>query len=254
MAQPDYDSFRANWKCALACILVSLSPFQYGIDFGLIGGIQAMVPFMEIFGFREPDSPVGWNISPEVQQLMGSLMTLGAVVASGLAGPLSSKLGRKTCLWIACGLCAISDVLMMATKSLGGLYAGRLLIGLANGPSDRSSSSHRHSAHPMTLRYAHVLLAALSAGVYTCKVSRTGSVSLSILDIDRDIDRHHCRQLHRAHPVKSSISHSSWSNLHYAVLYFNRLGELREKSPLSPRYQLTLAPSPRYSSPRVHAG
>ena len=32
----------------LACILVSMSPFQYGIDFGLIGGMQAMVGFLKV--------------------------------------------------------------------------------------------------------------------------------------------------------------------------------------------------------------
>jgi MFS family permease len=131
MAEKKYDSLRANWKCALACVLVSLSPFQYGVDFGLIGGkfgqspvhaniqgltsnpgMQAMIGFMQIFGYREPDSPVGWNISPERQQLISSLMTLGAVVASGMAGPLSYKLGRKSCLWMACALCAVSDVIM----------------------------------------------------------------------------------------------------------------------------------------------
>jgi SP family sugar:H+ symporter-like MFS transporter len=36
-----------NWKCLLACTLVSMSPFQYGIDFGLIGGLQAMPGFCE---------------------------------------------------------------------------------------------------------------------------------------------------------------------------------------------------------------
>ena len=133
MARRNYDSLLANWKCMLACILVSLSPFQYGVDFGLIGGIQAMVGFMTIFGYKDPESPVGWNISPERQQLISSLMTLGAVIASGLAGPLAWKLGRRTCLWAACLLCAASDIIMMATKSIGGLYVGRLFIGLANG-------------------------------------------------------------------------------------------------------------------------
>lgn len=71
-----------------------------------------MVGFMKIFGYRAPETPVGWNISPEVQQLMGSLMTLGAVIASGLAGPLSWKLGRKMCLWLACGLCCASDAIV----------------------------------------------------------------------------------------------------------------------------------------------
>lgn len=62
MTQKNYDSLRANWKCALACVLVSLCPFQYGLDFGLIQGIQAMVGFMEVFGYREPRSPTGWNL------------------------------------------------------------------------------------------------------------------------------------------------------------------------------------------------
>ena len=118
----------------LALVLVSMSPFQYGVDFGLIGGIQAMVGFLEIFGHRA-NTPIGWNISTGRQQLISSLMTLGAVIASGMAGPLAWKLGRKTCLWIACVLCAASDVIMMTTTSIGALYAGRLLIGLANGLS-----------------------------------------------------------------------------------------------------------------------
>jgi MFS transporter, SP family, sugar:H+ symporter len=134
-----------------------MSPFQYGVDFGLIGGIQgkstlysqpnppkfspasvltsipAMIGFMQIFGYRDPATAVGWNISAERQQLISSLMTLGAVIASGLAGPLARKLGRKSCLWIACILCAASDAIMMGTTSIGALYVGRLFIGLANG-------------------------------------------------------------------------------------------------------------------------
>ena len=117
----------------LAVILVSMSPFQYGVDFGPIGGMQAMIGFLQIFGYRDPASPIGWNISVEAQRLISSLMTLGAVIASGMAGPLAWKLGRKSCLWIACFLCAVSDIIMMTTSSLGALYAGRLLIGLANG-------------------------------------------------------------------------------------------------------------------------
>jgi hypothetical protein len=36
-----------NWKCLIACTLVSMSPFQYGIDFGAIGGLQAMPGFLQ---------------------------------------------------------------------------------------------------------------------------------------------------------------------------------------------------------------
>ena len=41
-------SIKDHWKCLAACTLVSLCPFQYGIDFGLIGGLQAMVGFLRV--------------------------------------------------------------------------------------------------------------------------------------------------------------------------------------------------------------
>ncbi|KAH3913600.1 hypothetical protein HBH56_105240 [Parastagonospora nodorum] len=122
-----------NWKCLLACTLVSMSPFQYGIDFGAIGGLQAMKGFLEVFGHADPHSPIGFNISPERQQLISSLMTLGAFLSSSAAGVFATKLGRRQCLWLASLLCCVSNVVMMTTTSLAGLYAGRLLIGLANG-------------------------------------------------------------------------------------------------------------------------
>lgn len=60
-------------------------------------------------------------------------MTLGAVIASGAAGPIAWKIGRKTCIWIACIMCSVANIIMMTTTSIGALYFGRLLLGLANG-------------------------------------------------------------------------------------------------------------------------
>lgn len=45
---PPKNGLLANWRCLLACTLVSMSPFQYGIDFGAIGGLQAMSGFLEV--------------------------------------------------------------------------------------------------------------------------------------------------------------------------------------------------------------
>lgn len=77
--------------------------------------------------------PIGWNIDTTRQQLISSLMTLGAFISSGSAGLPATKLGRRMCLWMACLLCVVSNVIMMATTDIGALYAGRFLIGLANG-------------------------------------------------------------------------------------------------------------------------
>jgi hypothetical protein len=39
---------RLHWKSLMACSLITMSPFQYGVDFTLIGGFQAMVGFLKV--------------------------------------------------------------------------------------------------------------------------------------------------------------------------------------------------------------
>ncbi|KAK3332922.1 general substrate transporter [Cercophora scortea] len=122
-----------HWKALAACTLMSMCPFQYGIDFGLIGGLQSMVGFLQVFGYKDPHLIMGYNLSTERQQLISSLMTLGAFVASLTVGPIASVIGRRTSIWAASLLCIVSNIIMMTTTDIGGLYAGRLLIGLSNG-------------------------------------------------------------------------------------------------------------------------
>ncbi|KAK0629408.1 general substrate transporter [Bombardia bombarda] len=122
-----------HWKALAACTLVSICPFQYGIDFGLTGGLQAMVGFLKVFGHEAPELPTGWNISTERQQLISSLMTLGACLGSSTAGPFARIMSRRMTIWVASVLCIISNLIMMTTTDIGGLYAGRLILGLANG-------------------------------------------------------------------------------------------------------------------------
>ncbi|OTA84294.1 hypothetical protein M434DRAFT_377913 [Hypoxylon sp. CO27-5] len=124
---------RDHWKAMIAMTLVSLSSFQYGIDFGIIGGLQAMIPFLQVFGNEDSSTPLGYNISPDRQQLIASLMVLGAFLSSSSAGFTAKWIGRKLSLWIACVGVFVSTALMQGTTNIGGLYAGRLIIGLANG-------------------------------------------------------------------------------------------------------------------------
>lgn len=131
----DKVTIRANWRVFVACGIIILSPFQYGIDFGLIGGLQAMPGFLKVFGHPAPHllPKIGWNLSPIRQQLISSLMTLGAFVSSVGAGPAAARLSRRSCLWIASVICCVSNVMMMATEDINVLYVGRLMNGLANG-------------------------------------------------------------------------------------------------------------------------
>jgi len=130
---PKKDNLAAHWKCIAACTLISMCPFQYGIDFGIIGGLQAMPGFLQVFGNPDPSAPMGYNISPGRQQLISSLMILGAFLSSSAAGPIALFMGRKTTIWAACVLCIVANVVMMVNTTIGGLYAARLVIGLSNG-------------------------------------------------------------------------------------------------------------------------
>src|SRR5271156_332751 len=92
-----------------------------------------MPGFLQVFGYVDPSSPIGYNISPTVQQLISSLMTLGAVVGSLLCGPVGTYLSRRQGLWLATITCYIANTIMMATTNIGAVYFARLLIGIANG-------------------------------------------------------------------------------------------------------------------------
>lgn len=46
--QGQKQGMREHWKALLIVCLVSLSSFQYGLDFGIIGGLQAMVGFLQV--------------------------------------------------------------------------------------------------------------------------------------------------------------------------------------------------------------
>ncbi|KAI0399726.1 MFS monosaccharide transporter-like protein [Xylaria palmicola] len=133
MASDQDLGMRQHWKALLTVCFVSLSSFQYGLDFGIIGGLQAMIGFLQVFGQEAPDTPLGWNINAERQQLISSLMILGAFISSSTAGFTAKYFGRKMSLWIACVGVFVSTAVMQGTTNIGGLYAGRLIIGLSNG-------------------------------------------------------------------------------------------------------------------------
>jgi MFS transporter, SP family, sugar:H+ symporter len=88
----------ANRRNVAITLIYSLAAFQYGLDYGLTGALQAMVGFLKVFGYAAPSSPIGWNISTVVQQLITSLMVIGGIVGSLIQGPLSTYIGRRPSL------------------------------------------------------------------------------------------------------------------------------------------------------------
>lgn len=92
------------------------------------------------------------------QQLIGSLLTLGAFLSSLTAGSFAHFFGRKTALWLACLLTAIGCAIQINTTDKAVVYVGRLILGIGNGFLVTFSNIYTAEASPAHLRAVMVAL------------------------------------------------------------------------------------------------
>ncbi|EXJ54837.1 uncharacterized protein A1O5_12903 [Cladophialophora psammophila CBS 110553] len=126
-------SWLSNKKIIAIAFFLNCASFEYGVDQGTVNGFQAMPGFLLVFGYADPNLPGGLGIHTTVQQLIMSLVSLGMLVSTLVFGAISGRIGRKGGIWLGCALMMVSITVQITTTSLGGLYAGRLILGFANG-------------------------------------------------------------------------------------------------------------------------
>ncbi|OCT44893.1 putative sugar transporter [Cladophialophora carrionii] len=151
-------SLWANRKCLIIACIVATANTQYGFDSAAIGALQAMPGFLKVFGFEDPNSPVGYGIDSTFQQLIGSLLTLGAFLSSILAGTFGAFYGRKTALWLACALNCVGLAIQIGTTNKGVVYLGRIVLGFSNGFLVTFSNIYTAEIAPAHLRGVMVAL------------------------------------------------------------------------------------------------
>ncbi|KAH7061691.1 general substrate transporter [Paraphoma chrysanthemicola] len=180
----DKSTLFANRKCLLICSAVAIASMQYGLDSAAVGGLQAMPGFLMVFGYEDPTSPLGYGISSTVQQLMTSLMNLGACVSAIVAGPFGAYFGRRPALWLACLVCCAAVALQIGSTSPAGLYVGRFFLGFSNGFFVVFSTVYCSEAAPAHLREIMV-------GLFSWYVN-VGSILGSTVD---NYTKHHLNKL-----------------------------------------------------------
>jgi MFS family permease len=84
--------------------------------------------------------------------LITSLMTLGGLLSSLVAGVFSVYFGRKIGLWVACVFTSVGIAIQMATENRGAIYFGRLVLGLGNGFLQTFSNMYCAEVAPAHLR------------------------------------------------------------------------------------------------------
>jgi hypothetical protein len=219
-----------NWKCLLACTLVSMSPFQYGKpcpassrwDTTSSPSEHPSLTRLQVFGHPDPANPIGYNISPGRQQLISSLMILGAFISSSSAGFFATYLGRRQCLWAASALCCTANVIMMATTNLSGLYAGRFLIGLANGWYMTFSQLYIQVRTPRTLHRNRSYTDIIRTGINTSPLPRSNDIRFSMLDLPWLSSRDSDRQCNAQPPRQGLVPHPPGHHLHHPIVHVHR--------------------------------
>ncbi|KAF2850685.1 general substrate transporter [Plenodomus tracheiphilus IPT5] len=174
MASLQHSTLWSDLKCLLICSAVAIASMQYGIDTAAVGGLQAMPGFLMVFGYKDPTSPLGYGIDSTVQQLMTSLMNLGACLSAIAAGAFGSYFGRRPALWLACVVCLVAVALQIGSTAKAGLYIGRLLLGFSNGFFVVFSTIYCSEAAPAHLREIMV-------GLFSFYVN-LGSIIGSVVD------------------------------------------------------------------------
>ncbi|KAI0469906.1 general substrate transporter [Xylariaceae sp. FL0804] len=151
-------SLWANRKCLLICATVAIANLQYGLDSAIIGALQAMPGFLRVFGYPDPSQPGGYGIGGTFQQLISSLLTLGAFLSSLVAGAFAHYFGRKVALWLACAFNMVACIIQISTTSKAAIYIGRLILGLANGFLVTFSNIYTAEVSPAHLRAVMVAM------------------------------------------------------------------------------------------------
>lgn len=111
-----------------------------------------MVGFLKVFGYPDPERPIGYNIGTKPQQLITSFLNVGTIAGVLLTGPFAHYFGRKAGVWVACLVSCTACSVQIGTSNLAGLYAGRLLIGASNGFFITFANTYTAEASPAHLR------------------------------------------------------------------------------------------------------
>lgn len=152
---------RSAWesrKCIIICVLMALAFFQFNMDTIFSNSFQAMPSFLIVFGFPDPALPGGFGIESQFQSLMTALLQIGLAAGGLIQAPLSRWFPRRSSFWFGYVFSVIAITIQITTSSHGVVYAGRTLLGVANGLYVSATILYISEVAPANLRGAMVTI------------------------------------------------------------------------------------------------
>ncbi|XP_055906832.1 facilitated trehalose transporter Tret1-like [Eupeodes corollae] len=116
-----------NFRSLLTAMCADMSNFALGT---CIGWSSPIIPKLRNQTY---DSPLSQPVTTTEEGWISSMVTIGAVVTSLLAGPMGAKIGKKWVLLLGATLIELSYVFLLLASEVWMFYAARLLQGVAGG-------------------------------------------------------------------------------------------------------------------------
>lgn len=117
-----------NWRLYACIFLGSILGCFRGTDEGLIGPAVVQTSFRNLFGLNDPDKSA--DEIANLKSNITSMVQLGSIGGALIAMYVVDKFGRIRSLQAICFFWIISVIIQITARSIGQLYAGRLLEGV----------------------------------------------------------------------------------------------------------------------------
>ncbi|KAF4604021.1 hypothetical protein EYR40_001205 [Pleurotus pulmonarius] len=119
----------------VVCLWLLISPFQYGYHISVLNQIQAVLTckHRESFDSNATRLPLCIPMDDFTFSAVTAVFTIGGLIGSIVANPITNKYGRKGATRASALLVALGTVFMTIAGSVGVMAFGRLLVGIGSG-------------------------------------------------------------------------------------------------------------------------
>lgn len=148
----DHDSPKEiyNWTLYLTVFVFGVLGAARGLDEGNISASLTQVSFKRTFGLS--DESKSKDQIANLKSNITSMVQLGSVGGALLAMYTVDKLGRINALREVCVIWVIGAIIQVTSKSVGQLYAGRLIEGFAIGQTTTIGPAYLSEVAPRQIR------------------------------------------------------------------------------------------------------
>lgn len=139
-----------NWTLYLSVFVFGILGAARGLDEGNISGTKAQISFQTQFGLIDEN-----KTEDEIAQLKSnitSMVQLGSIGGCLIAMWTVDRFGRIRALQQVCVIWIVGAILQITSSSVGQLYAGRLIEGLAIGQTTTIGPTYMSEVAPRQIR------------------------------------------------------------------------------------------------------